>query len=328
MNKKKKMLLMVSLLAITSVLFGILIYSSKSDSKNINSEVSLRANADDVSLDDMMNTKNGSSTLTQSEALPSENIPMASTVSEDNPEAIQQVQELIRRNQENINGGQEMITHERNRVYTPEYEGGSSEQHQSTSPTLAIPKPKKEQTKDTVVVNVEQPRSVFHSVSFGGGQSRNAIKAYVHSDQIVMEGSTLKMRLAEDCVTDNGITIPKSSPIFGEVKSINGERVIVDIKYINYNGNILPFKKKVYSRDALAGIYAPGNAKSEINKDVTEGAVDGLPSSVALDPSLQLATTLATSAVSAGKGAVSKATRKIKVLIKTNYELYLRPDEN
>ena len=328
MNKKKKMLLMVSLLAITSVLFGILIYSSKSDSKNINSEVSLRANADDVSLDDMMNTKNGSSTLTQSEALPSENIPMASTVSEDNPEAIQQVQELIRRNQENINGGQEMITHERNRVYTPEYEGGSSEQHQSTSPTLAIRKPKKEQNKDTVVVKVEQPRSVFHSVSFGGGQSRNAIKAYVHSDQIVMEGSTLKMRLAEDCVTDNGITIPKSSPIFGEVKSINGERVIVDIKYINYNGNILPFKKKVYSRDALAGIYAPGNAKSEINKDVTEGAVDGLPSSVALDPSLQLATTLATSAVSAGKGAVSKATRKIKVLIKTNYELYLRPDEN
>lgn len=328
MNKKKKMLLMVSLLAITSVLFGILIYSSKSDSKNINSEVSLRANADDVSLDDMMNTKNGSSTLTQSEALPSENIPMASTVSEDNPEAIQQVQELIRRNQENINGGQEMITHERNRVYTPEYEGGSSEQHQSTSPTLAIRKPKKEENKDTVVIKVEQPRSVFHSVSFGGGQSRNAIKAYVHSDQIVMEGSTLKMRLAEDCVTDNGITIPKSSPIFGEVKSINGERVIVDIKYINYNGNILPFKKKVYSRDALAGIYAPGNAKSEINKDVTEGAVDGLPSSVALDPSLQLATTLATSAVSAGKGAVSKATRKIKVLIKTNYELYLRPDEN
>lgn len=328
MNKKKKMLLMVSLLAITSVLFGILIYSSKSDSKNINSEVSLRANADDVSLDDMMNTKNGSNTLTQSEALPSENIPMASTVSEDNPEAIQQVQELIRRNQENINGGQEMITHERNRVYTPEYEGGSSEQHQSTSPTLAIRKPKKEENKDTVVVKVEQPRSVFHSVSFGGGQSRNAIKAYVHSDQIVMEGSTLKMRLAEDCVTDNGITIPKSSPIFGEVKSINGERVMVDIKYINYNGNILPFKKKVYSRDALAGIYAPGNAKSEINKDVTEGAVDGLPSSVALDPSLQLATTLATSAVSAGKGAVSKATRKIKVLIKTNYELYLRPDQN
>lgn len=328
MNKKKKMLLMVSLLAITSVLFGILIYSSKSDSKNINSEVSLRANAEDVSLDDMMNSKSSPGTLTQSEPLPSENISSASTVSEDNPEAIQQVQELIRRNQENINGGQEMITHERNRVYTPEYEGGSSEQHQSTSPTLAIRKPKKEENKDTVVVKVEQPRSVFHSVSFGGGQSRNAIKAYVHSDQIVMEGSTLKMRLAEDCVTDNGITIPKSSPIFGEVKSINGERVMVDIKYINYNGNILPFKKKVYSRDALAGIYAPGNAKSEINKDVTEGAVDGLPSSVALDPSLQLATTLATSAVSAGKGAVSKATRKLKVLIKTNYELYLRPDQN
>lgn len=325
MTKKKNMMFMILLLALTSLLFATLIYSSP-DSKNSTSEVSLRAAAEDLSLDDMMNSKNAPGTLTQSEALPPENT--SSLASEDNPEAIQQVQELIRRNQENMNGGQEMITHERNRVYTPEYEGGSSEQHQSTSPTLAIRKPKKEENKDTVVVKVEQPRSVFHSVSFGGGQSRNAIKAYVHSDQIVMEGSTLKMRLAEDCVTDNGITIPKSSPIFGEVKSINGERVMVDIKYINYNGNILPFKKKVYSRDALAGIYAPGNAKSEINKDVTEGAVDGLPSSVALDPSLQLATTLATSAVSAGKGAVSKATRKLKVLIKTNYELYLRPDQN
>ena len=326
MNKRKKMILMISLLALVSLLFGILIYSSQGAEQAPVSEVSLRANAEDVSINDMMNSKNAPSAPSSVEGS-SENISSDVASAGDSPEDIRQVQELIRRNQENIQGGQEMISNERNKVYVPQYEGVSD--HNSASaptPTLAIRKPKKEVKKDTVFV--EHSRSVFHSVSFSSGQSRNAIKAFVHSDQIVMEGSTLKMRLAEDCVTDNGITIPKSSPIFGEVKSINGERVMVDIKYINFNGNILPFKKKVYSRDALAGIYAPGNAKSEVNKDVTEGAVDGLPSSVSLDPSLQLASTLATSAVSAGKGAISKSTKKVKVLIKTNYELYLRPDEN
>ena len=34
-------------------------------------------------------------------------------------------------------------------------------------------------------------------------------------------------------------------------------------------GNILPFKKEVYSSDAMEGIYVPGNAKAEINKDAT-----------------------------------------------------------
>ena len=53
----------------------------------------------------------------------------------------------------------------------------------------------------------------------------------------------------------------------------------VRITNINLNGNILPFEKQVYSKDALLGIYVPGNPKADATKDVTGGALDGLPTS-------------------------------------------------
>lgn len=171
--------------------------------------------------------------------------------------------------------------------------------------------------------------SPFHSIRLTSSSNRNAIKAYVHSEQVVMAGSTLKMRLGEDAYTDNGVFIPKNSPVYGIVTGIDGERVNVKITHINLSGNILPFAKSVYSKDALLGIYVPGNPKSEITKDAAGGALDGLPTSgiPGVDAAAQVATVVASSAANAGKQALSKNVKKIKVTIKTNYEVYLRPEE-
>ena len=38
---------------------------------------------------------------------------------------------------------------------------------------------------------------------------RNVIRAFVHSTQTVMVGATLKMQLAENCLTDDGQRIRK-----------------------------------------------------------------------------------------------------------------------
>ena len=144
-----------------------------------------------------------------------------------------------------------------------------------------------------------------------------------------MAGSTLKMRLGEDAYTDNGVLIPKNSPVYGIVTGIDGERVNVKITHINLAGNILPFAKSVYSKDALLGIYVPGNPKSDVTKDAAGGALDGLPTSgiPGVDAAAQVATVVASSAANAGKQALSKNVKKIKVTIKTNYEVYLRPEK-
>ena len=145
-----------------------------------------------------------------------------------------------------------------------------------------------------------------------------------------MSGSTLKMRLGEDCFTDDGWQVKKDSPIYGEVKKIDGERVIIEIKTVNVGGNILPFKKDVYASDAIEGIYVPGNAKADANKDATAGAIDGTNTTISggLDMGTQLVAGAANGVMNATKQATSKNIKKIKVTIKTNYSVLLMENKN
>ena len=109
------------------------------------------------------------------------------------------------------------------------------------------------------------------------------------------------------------------------LRKIDGERVIVEIRTVNVGGNILPFKKEVYSSDAMEGIYVPGNAKAEINKDATAGAVDGTNPQITggLDMGSQLIAGGVNGVVNATKQAASKNIKKVKVTIKTNYAVFL-----
>ena len=197
-----------------------------------------------------------------------------------------------------------------------------------------VPKPeKKRAARDTAkIVENKQPvttRRTFNSIRLVKDEESNAIKAFVHSTQTVMVGSTLKMQLAENCLTDDGQRIRKGTPVYGEVTGIDGERVIVKINSININNNILPFRKNVYSRDAIEGIYVPGNPKSDVAKDAGAAAASGANTSISggLDIGTQLVAGAASSVINATKSAASKNIRKIKVTIKTNYQLLLMEEE-
>lgn len=189
------------------------------------------------------------------------------------------------------------------------------------------------QEKDTARIAVTKPtqpvRRTFNSIRLVKEDETNAIKAFVHSTQTVMVGSTLKMQLAENCLTDDGQRIRKGTPVYGEVTAIDGERVIVKISSININNNILPFKKNVYSRDAIEGIYVPGNPKSDVAKDAGAAAASGANTNISggYDIGTQLVAGAANSVISATKSATSKNIRKIKVTIKTNYQILLMEDK-
>lgn len=201
----------------------------------------------------------------------------------------------------------------------------------------ATPKTKKKKSqseadkpKDEKVDESVEPKTTgFNTVVLDKTKKSNAIKAYVHSTQTVMIGSTLKMRTGENATTDTGVLIPKNSPIYGTVKAIDGERVIIEITTININGNILPFEKTVFSSDAIEGIYVPGNEKSDMYKDATSGAVDG--TNVPVTAGNNLGTSIAVGAtngvINATKQATSKSIKRVKVTIKTNYTVLLMDDK-
>ena len=157
---------------------------------------------------------------------------------------IQRIRELIRRNEQTLGSGPLSGTEQPAPSAFREKETTDGEEE----------KPGKTEPEDTVPE--ETPRRGFNSVRLVRQDERNVIRAFVHSTQTVMVGATLKMQLAENCLTDDGQRIRKGTPVFGEVTGIDGERVLVKITSVNLAGNILPFEKEVYSEDAMEGIVA------------------------------------------------------------------------
>lgn len=335
--KIRKPFVMGGMLLVAALLFLSMFMDMSAPQEMERQTISLRAEAEDLSIDDMINTSDKRKSPSNDVVAPgfAGNVgeyasSSVSTYREDDPEAIARIQAAIRENEENLSAGLRNIEAERkgqalSGLPSARMEGLKKDRRIEME---ELEKSDAENDEEMPVAGPEKA-SPFHSIRLTSSSNRNAIKAYVHSEQVVMAGSTLKMRLGEDAYTDNGVFIPKNSPVYGIVTGIDGERVNVKITHINLSGNILPFAKSVYSKDALLGIYVPGNPKSEITKDAAGGALDGLPTSgiPGVDAAAQVATVVASSAANAGKQALSKNVKKIKVTIKTNYEVYLRPEE-
>ena len=233
----------------------------------------------------------------------------------ENEEEIRRIRELIKQNEAEIIGDGAAVT------------GGVQPSFPGKENT-PVPEKKKEELHTDTLESVPEtkPRRRFNSVRLVRQDEKNVIRAFVHSTQTVMVGSTLKMQLAENCLTDDGQRIRKGTPVFGEVMKIDGERVLVRITSVNLGGNILPFEKEVYSEDAMEGIYVPGNAKAETIQEAEAAGVSGAGTNIAggLDVGSQLVAGAANSVISATKSAASKNIRKVKVTIKTNYRILLK----
>lgn len=237
-----------------------------------------------------------------------------------NEREIRRIQELIRNNERELGAG---ITAP---VQQPASSGGKEKTALQEKKEGEV-RPEHRKAVDTVPR--APARRGFNTVRLVRQEERNVIKAFVHSTQTVMVGSTLKMQLAENCLTDDGQRIRKGTPVFGEVTGINGERVLVKITSVNLGGNILPFDKQVYSEDAIQGIYVPGNVKAETAQEAGVAGISGANTNISggFDIGSQLVAGAANSVINATKSAASKNIRKVKVTIKTNYRILLRQPE-
>lgn len=272
---------------------------------NQTEEISLRGDQKEgYTIDDMINNVKGDNSAAQ------RRMPMPNPEAPEEDEDLERIKQLIRENGEDFED-------------TPPAPAPAPKPRKKKKPEQA------EEDTDSVVAVKTPARRGFNSIKLVKEDEGNAIKAFVHSTQTVMVGATLKMQLAENCLTDDGQRVRKGTPVYGEVTSIDGERVIVKITSININNSILPFKKNVYSRDAIEGIYVPGNPKSDVAKDASASAISGTNANITggFDIGSQLVAGAANSVVSATKSATSRNIRKIKVTIKTNYQILLMEEK-
>lgn len=187
----------------------------------------------------------------------------------------------------------------------------------STEPSVSLG-PSREET-----TNIEELTEKKQNRFFRGEQKRitgNTISAVVHGEQIVTNGSTLKMRLLEELNLSDEVSIPRGTYIYGIV-NINEERINVNIQSVMLGKNIYPIKRNVYDQDGLIGINVPENLKAEIAKKATAQAIQETDANIGSGNVLQKG---ANAVGNAAKNLLSKDAQEIKVTIKSNYRLYLK----
>ncbi|SOD17665.1 conjugative transposon protein TraM [Pedobacter xixiisoli] len=164
----------------------------------------------------------------------------------------------------------------------------------------------------------------FYSLDQGGFADieNNAIRAVVHEDQVVVNGSTIKMRLIDD-VYINGVQIPKDHFVFGSAQ-LSGERLGIRIESVRYGSSLFPVDLMVFDMDGIDGVHVPGS----ITRDVAKQSADRPMQSISLsglDPSW--GSQAAGAGVEMIKGLFSKKAKLIRVKVKAGYQILLRDEK-
>ena len=170
---------------------------------------------------------------------------------------------------------------------------------------------------------------VNHLNSFlsDGAESKDSVKAgtiiaVVHSEQTLLAGSVVKLRLLQD-VFVNGERIPLGSFVFG-FSSIDNERLKVTVSSIQFQNRLYPVALTVFDMDGLEGINIPGSAGREVVKQSADQGIQSV-GGLSFDPSLKAQA--AAVGVNAAKSLLSKKIKQERVTVKAGYRVLLK-DEN
>jgi len=163
--------------------------------------------------------------------------------------------------------------------------------------------------------------SGFYSSVFSADMAaHNAVAAVIHENQVVGNGSVLKMRLLEDYHAGS-VKVRKGTFVYGAVQ-LNGERMKIRVGNINVNGRIVNTKLEVHDIDGIQGIYVP----EMLDREVIIRSADQSVQSIGLGQNISSALiSEATSAgIQAAKSLFSKRARRIRIELKSDYRLLLK----
>jgi conjugative transposon TraM protein len=149
--------------------------------------------------------------------------------------------------------------------------------------------------------------------------SSSGMEAVIHDTQVLVAGSTIKLRLTK-ALDIKGTAVPAHSFIYG-VCSINGERLSVAINSIRLGSTILPVTLSVYDLDGIPGIYIPGAIARDVAKQSTSQSIEDIQL-MSLNPSLEVQA--AGAGIEAVKGLFTKKIKLIKVTVKAGYRVLLK----
>jgi conjugative transposon TraM protein len=200
-------------------------------------------------------------------------------------------------------------------------------QHPSRVKERDREKLKPEAVNTFIVWNTEVADSVqpgFYSIMKDVGEvDVNASSAVVHDNQILVNGSIIKLRLLNDIFIAHK-KIAAGNFVFGVV-SLQGERLEVNIPSIRSGNSVFTVSLEVYDMDGIPGIHIPGAITRDAAKQSADNSLQ-LMELNALDPSLKAQAT--TAGVSTLKNLIGKKIKMTKVMVKAGYRVLLKNKVN
>ncbi|WP_165864946.1 conjugative transposon protein TraM [Rufibacter latericius] len=172
-----------------------------------------------------------------------------------------------------------------------------------------------------------QQGNSFYSLGGSEGQvSGNTISAVIHSDQTVVSGATVKLRLLNELQLE-GTLIPKNTFVYG-VAAVKHERLGITVENIRHGKEILPVALQVYDSDGLPGVSIPGSLDREAGKQALGSMASSGSYNVTMAQGVgeQVALQAAQGGINGVKALASKKARLERVHVKANYRVYLIPE--
>jgi conjugative transposon TraM protein len=171
-----------------------------------------------------------------------------------------------------------------------------------------------------------QPRNMgFLTATATGVKShlKNTVSACVYTDQTIMNGQTLRLRLVENTKAGS-MSIARGTIVSGLAK-LQGERLEITVNSIENEGVILPVELTAYDMDGLRGIFIPNlqeiNAAKEIIANM--GTSSGTSITFSNDAGSKLAADMGRNLIQGASQFVAKRLREVKVHLKSGYRIYL-----
>ena len=158
-------------------------------------------------------------------------------------------------------------------------------------------------------------------------KDRNTIWACVNSNQTLVNGQNVKLRLLEPVET-GGFKLPRNSLITG-IAQIQGERLQIFIQSLEHNGNIILVQLTAYDTDGQQGLFIPGSVETTALKEITASMGRDAGTSISITQGTtagqQLAADVGRSFIQGTSQYVSKKLRTTKVTLKAGHRLLLMP---
>jgi conjugative transposon TraM protein len=153
-------------------------------------------------------------------------------------------------------------------------------------------------------------------------QHDGLIRAIVDQNITGYQGSRLRIRLLEDMMAGHFL-VKQGTYLYAEISGFTGQRVLLTIKSIMEDDQLLPVKLSIYDNDGLPGLYVPASAFRDFTKDLGSDASQGLTLQQSADNNNQMVMSVVQRMFESTTTAVSKLIRQNKAKLKYNTIVYL-----